>query len=87
MPLFVIEIAGVATGMAGSVLVAGITARRRLIGFILWICSNALLITWASQHQAWALGSMYVFYMATAVVGLRNNRRLLAAVPACSPAS
>lgn len=72
--LDLIQYAGVALGLAGSLLVPSARRERRRIGFGLWIVSNAFLITWTIHAQAFGLLGMYAFYSATSLAGWWNNR-------------
>lgn len=73
MTLDLLQWPGAALGLIGAVLVSGKTARGRRWGFGLWLGSNSLLITWCIWAQAWGLLAMYVVYLVTSAVGLRNN--------------
>lgn len=76
MDLF--QYVGVALGLTGAVLVSQRSSRARRWGFLLWICSNALLISWAIGAAAWGLLAMYAVYSVTSVIGWHNNRESVA---------
>ena len=65
---------GVALGLVGAVLVSQRASRARRCGFLLWIGSNVLLISWAVSAAAWGLLAMYAVYSVTSVMGWWNNR-------------
>ena len=75
MNLDLLQWPGATLGLIGALLVAMASPRNRRLGFILWLGSNACLITWACWSGAWPLAGMYVFYFATSVLGVWNNRR------------
>jgi len=72
--LDVLQYPGVALGLVGAILVSQRSAYRRRCGFLLWIGSNVLLISWAVGAAAWGLLAMYAVYSVTSVMGWRNNR-------------
>jgi hypothetical protein len=82
MSLDVLQYGGVALGLIGAILVSQRTTRARRSGFLLWIGSNVLLISWAVGVAAWGLLAMYAVYSVTSVMGWWNNRD-----PAPSPAT
>ncbi|MCK6490621.1 MAG: hypothetical protein L6R48_20400 [Planctomycetes bacterium] len=74
MNLDLLQYPGVALGLIGAVLVSQRTPRLRRMGFLLWIASNVLLISWAISAAAWGLLAMYAVYSVTSVMGWLNNR-------------
>lgn len=74
-PWDLIQYAGGVLGLMGAFLVSGASATQRGIGFSLLIASNAFLIAWAINAQAFGLLAMYMVYSATSVIGLRKNLR------------
>jgi hypothetical protein len=74
MNMDLLQYPGVALGLVGAVLVCQRTASIRRWGFLLWIGSNALLISWAIGAAAWGLLAMYAVYSVTSVMGWWNNR-------------
>jgi hypothetical protein len=64
-----LQYGGVALGLTGAVLVSQRSQRARRNGFLLWIGSNVLLISWAVGAAAWGLLAMYAVYSVTSVVG------------------
>jgi len=59
MAMDLLQYPGVALGLVGATLVSQRASRARRWGFLLWIGSNALLISWAVGAEAWGLLSMY----------------------------
>jgi hypothetical protein len=74
MTMDVLQYGGVALGLTGAVLVSQRSQRARQNGFLLWIGSNVLLISWAVGAAAWGLLAMYAVYSVTSVMGWWNNR-------------
>ncbi len=74
MTMDLLQYPGVALGLIGAILVSQRASRARRWGFLFWICSNVLLISWAVGAAAWGLLAMYVVYSVTSVLGLWNNR-------------
>lgn len=74
MTMDVLQYGGVALGLTGAVLVSQRSQRARRNGFLLWIGSNVLLISWAVGAAAWGLLAMYAVYSVTSVMGWWNNR-------------
>lgn len=74
MPLDVFQYSGVALGLIGAILVSQRSAQHRRWGFLLWIGSNVLLISWTIGAAAWGLLAMYAVYSVTSIMGWRNNR-------------
>lgn len=68
-----LQYVGVVFGLAGAVLVSQRSQRARRRGFMLWIGSNILLISWAINAAAWGLLAMYAVYSVTSVIGCWNN--------------
>lgn len=64
-----------ALSLLGAPLVASALARRRAWGFLSWLCSNALWITWAILGAHWAFLLTQIFFSATSFYGWRINRR------------
>jgi hypothetical protein len=82
MSLDVLQYGGVALGLTGAVLVSQRSMRARRSGFLLWIGSNVLLISWAVGAAAWGLLTMYAVYSVTSVMGWWNNRDVAPATAA-----
>jgi hypothetical protein len=74
MNMDMLQYGGVALGLTGAVLVSQRSTRARRSGFLLWIGSNVLLISWAVGAAAWGLLAMYAVYSVTSVMGWWNNR-------------
>jgi hypothetical protein len=74
MTLDLLQYLGVTLGLAGAVLVSQRSPRSRRWGFLLWIASNILLISWAVGAAAWGLLAMYAVYSVTSLMGWWNNR-------------
>jgi hypothetical protein len=62
-----------AVTIAAGWLVASKTRRRRLVGFALFLGSNALWIAWGWHDAAWALVALQGFLAVTNVRGLFKN--------------
>jgi hypothetical protein len=64
--------------MAASLLAAWMVASqrpgRRLVGFIVFLVSNAMWITWGVHDDAWALIALNCCLAATNVRGIVKNR-------------
>lgn len=54
-------------------LVGSSWSRRRLVGFSLFLLSNALWIAWGWHDAAWALVALQAFLVVTNVRGLVKN--------------
>lgn len=65
---------GMALGLAGGPLVASTLARRRHLGFGLWLGSNACWIAWGTHAGAWGLVGMQVAFCLSSWLGWRNTR-------------
>ena len=76
MQMDLLQYPGVALGLIGAVLVSQSSPRARRSGFLLWIGSNVLLISWAIGAAAWGLLAMYAVYSVTSVMGWWNNREV-----------
>ena len=55
-------------------LVASTQKRRRLVGFALFLASNALWIAWGWSDAAWALVALQAVLVITNVRGVADNR-------------
>jgi hypothetical protein len=65
----ILEWAGALFGVAGNVLVA-VNLSVSKWGFVLFLISNAFLITYAFRQKAKGLGTMYVIYSIITAVGI-----------------
>jgi hypothetical protein len=68
--------AAVLLGIAGAVLVAGRLAWVRALGFGCWIVGNLLWVGEGIREQNGYLVVMFAFYLAMAVIGLKNSAQL-----------
>ena len=62
-----------AVTIAAGWLVASKARRRRLVGFALFLVSNALWVAWGVHDTAWALVGLQGFLAVTNVRGLFKN--------------
>lgn len=63
-----------AVTVAAGWLVAADDRRKRLVGFGLFLVSNALWVAWGWHDAAWALVALQVFLLVTNVRGVADNR-------------
>ena len=63
-----------AVTIAAAWFVSSETNRRRLVGFVLFLVSNALWIAWGWHDAAWALVALQGFLVVTNVRGVVDNR-------------
>ncbi len=61
---------GFLTGLLGAWLVCSHKPRVRRNGFVLFLVSNILWITWAGYAQAFALILMQICFMVTSIRGI-----------------
>lgn len=59
--------------LASAWLVASTQKRRRLVGFGLFLVSNALWVTWGVSDSAWALVTLQACLVMTNVRGIVDN--------------
>jgi len=59
--------------IAGAWLVASRTARRRAVGFWIFLLSNVLWVAWGLHDHAYALVGLQFFLAALNVRGVRKN--------------
>ena len=65
-----IDIIAMILSILGTPMIAMRSAKRRLIGFIIWILGNALwMIFWSIQNQ-WPAFYMFLWYQLWCVVGV-----------------
>lgn len=62
-----------AVTLGAAYLVASKNSRRRIVGFWMFILSNALWITWGVHDHAWALITLQAGLFATNVRGIMRN--------------
>ena len=62
-----------AATVAGAWLVASRSARRRVIGFWVFLGSNVLWVAWGFHDHAWALVGLQVFLAALNIRGVSKN--------------
>jgi hypothetical protein len=59
--------------IAGAWLVASRTARKRAVGFWIFLLSNVLWVAWGLHDHAYALVGLQFFLAALNVRGVRKN--------------
>jgi hypothetical protein len=69
--------AGSVLAFAGSVLVASQFARRRSVGFLLFLIANALMVVVMASVGLWPVMSLYLAFTGTAGWGLHQTRALI----------
>lgn len=74
MIMELLQYPGVLLGLTGAFLVSQRSRQLRRSGFLFWIGSNVLLISWAIGAAAWGLLAMYAVYSITSLMGWWNNR-------------
>lgn len=65
-----------AASIAAAWLVASTTARRRKVGFWVFLTSNVLWVAWGVHDGAWALVALQVALATLNIRGVRKNERL-----------
>jgi len=73
--LFICQYPALVTGIAGAVLVSGISNKKRFFGFLIWILSDILWGLFAIDTGAWGFLLMQVFFICTCIKGMLNNRK------------
>ena len=59
--------------LAGAYLLGSPSARTRIIGFLVFCCSNVLWVVWGFHESAWALIVLQVGLFGFNVRGIRRN--------------
>ncbi len=59
--------------VAGAWLVASRSARKRAVGFWIFLASNLLWVGWGWHDRAWALVGLQFFLAALNMRGVRKN--------------
>ncbi len=73
MILDILQTFGAILGILGAFQVASSSRKWRLVGFIVWLVSNAVLMTWSISISAWAVSGMQCFFFISNIIGIWNN--------------
>ena len=73
-----LQYTGSTLAVLGACYVSSSWQSRRQTGFMLWTCSNILLLGWAGRQSLWGLVAMYAIFLVTCIKGwFTNNPRAL----------
>jgi len=69
-----VEYSAAALSVLGAPLAASSLESRRRLGYVIWTAANIIWMNWGLYGEHYGLVCQYVFFLATSIAGIRNNK-------------